>query len=214
MVFEGVQHYKRVKSLASALLEFEAFCARVGKQSHILEQLDRGARELFQTGAEILGASSLEVQTQVIIAKAKQLSTDAENKCTKAWTDWAKDALRLEAVNPVSKKRDASEAVALSAITDAMREFSAYQTLRVARNGAAEERIELGAGNRTAVSLADLPDGEVTLRVRAEKSDGTLAAALSATLTRDTAPPADVSLTRLAAAQAAGRASCQRALSV
>eukprot|EP00959_Pyramimonas_sp_CCMP1952_P248502 5194409-Pyramimonas_sp.AAC.1 len=92
MVLEGVQHYKRVKGLATALLEFEGFCARVGKQTHILEQLDRGARELLQTGAVMLRASSLKVQAQVIIAKAKQLSTDAENKCTKAWTDWAKDA--------------------------------------------------------------------------------------------------------------------------
>eukprot|EP00959_Pyramimonas_sp_CCMP1952_P124766 2608576-Pyramimonas_sp.AAC.1 len=59
MVINGVQHYKHVKGLARALLEFEAFCARIGKQSHILDQLDRGARELLQAGPEMLAASSL-----------------------------------------------------------------------------------------------------------------------------------------------------------
>lgn len=79
-----------------------------------------------------------------------------------------------------------------------LRDVTDVVAVHVATNGGALERLLLGPGNRTTVSVASLADGEVVLSVQAEKSDGSRSEVLSATIVRDTEPPTGVSVVRRA----------------
>ena len=79
-----------------------------------------------------------------------------------------------------------------------LRDVTDVVAVHVGTNGGALERLSLGAGNRTTVSVAGLADGEVVLSVQAEKADGSRSEVLSATVVRDTQAPVGVSVSRRA----------------
>ncbi len=83
-----------------------------------------------------------------------------------------------------------------------LRDANDVVAVHVGVNGAAPERLTLGAGNRTTVSVAGLPEGEVVLAVQAEKSDGARSEVLQAAVIRDTLPPTGVAVVRRASAAA------------
>jgi hypothetical protein len=79
-----------------------------------------------------------------------------------------------------------------------LRDATDVVAIHVALNGAVSQRLPLGAGNRTTVSVAGLADGEVVVAVQAEKSDGSRSEVLSSTIIRDTVAPTTPSVTRRA----------------
>jgi hypothetical protein len=79
-----------------------------------------------------------------------------------------------------------------------LRDATDVVAIHVSLNGGVSERLPLGAGNRTTVSLAALADGEVVVSVQSEETDGSRSEVLSTTIIRDTVPPLAASIIRRA----------------
>jgi len=79
-----------------------------------------------------------------------------------------------------------------------LRDATDVVAIHVSLNGGVSQRLPLGAGNRTTVSVAALADGEVVVSVQSEKSDTSRSEVLSSTIIRDTEPPTAVTITRRA----------------
>ena len=83
-----------------------------------------------------------------------------------------------------------------------LRDAADVVALLVTKNAAPTQRLSVGAANRTPIDISGDLDGELSLTVVAEKSDGSRSDPLTATLIKDTTPPTDVDVTRFNAAAA------------
>jgi hypothetical protein len=79
-----------------------------------------------------------------------------------------------------------------------LRDTTDVVAIHVSLNGGVSQRLPLGVGNRTTVSMVGLADGAVVVSVQAEKADTSRSEALTSTIIRDTQPPTAVTITRRA----------------
>lgn len=70
-----------------------------------------------------------------------------------------------------------------------LRDPTGIVALHVALDSGPSERLPLGDGNRTTMSVADRAEGEVVVTLQVESSDGSRSSSVSSTIVRDTTPP-------------------------